>query len=1007
MFRILALLAATLFAGGAPLSAQSQTHGQMTGEVTDTAAIVWTRAQQACFASVQYSTHPGMVGALETPTIVASATRDFTVRIALQGLTPATRYYYRLRLALQPGTAGTLGPIGQFRTAPSPHQLQPVSFAFSGDIKTIAQFDTFSAIAAEQPDFYINLGDFPYCDGAVTMADYWNVHKTVRNSSVLHAMTQDIPWFAVWDDHEVTNNWDAATNPALVQNGIQAFHDMFPIADTPNDIWRQRRFGQGLEVFFLDTRRYRGVNADAPSPTKPFLGPQQMQWLQQALVQSNATWKVIATSVPTFYGGTDSWDGYVHEREQLLHFLRQQDLHNVVFLAADQHLAAIRELREGLLEVQAGPVAQFLGGGLHSREPEQRWHGTVRNFAMVHVDPNAQPSTLRIVFHDNQGNVLREHTATAVTEAAKLHFASDVPEGAFHLANGPFLVRDEGPTAHRDRLHPGNYDVLFRDLPHGTGSPASLPITVPQGGLVRIAADYEDLPSSNPVLFADSFDAPFGAAPGWQIVDQGTGGPSSWLVLDGALSQRTNLGGTGAPNFFGSMAIAGSPAWTDLTFASRFWSTDNDTVGVVFRYQDLGNYYRVRLDAERTSVQLTSFRNGVSRVLAERTGIAGYASDFWHSLVVSAIGAHLRVWRNGELLFDLQDNDHATGKVGLYCWANQFVSFDDIVVRSGDAMARTRTQHFAADFSNGSLAGFSIVDQGNTSGPSVWNVAGGALQQTSNIGDGDGSRAGVPKLGSLAIAGPVLTDQELRVRVRNDDNDAFGAVLRYQDPQNYYRFSLDAERHYRRLVRVVQGQWTVLWEDDSDFLPGLWNELQFSAQGDRLRVQWNGLCLCDVHDSALGQGRAGVYCWASTPVLFDDFVVQAPPIPRAVTVAIASGNQDALQLCAPASAGHIYVLALAAARTPGIALSSLQPNDPRTWELTNDSFFQASLMPSPFLQQFLGALDAEGRAQGTIVYPPIAVPLLGGLQLYAGGITFDPSTGRFGEIFPTVPVVVR
>ena len=990
----------------APLLGQTLTHGQMVGEVTDQSALVWGRASSACFVSVAYSTHPALVGALETQPVVATAARDFTVRVPLAGLQPATRYHYRLRLAATPGLPGTLGPIGRFDTAAAANDPRPVSFAFSGDAQTLAEYDTFTAIAAQQPAFFVSLGDFPYCDGSTTMAAYWAMHQSRRNSSLLHAMTQTVPWLPIWDDHEVTNNWDAATDPALVPLGVQAFHDWFPMPDQLYDIFRQRRFGSGLELFLIDTRRYRGVNADLPAPGKPLLGPVQLQWLQQALQQSTATWKLVCTSVPTFYGGTDSWDGYVHERQQLLDFLRAQNLHDVVFLAADQHLAAVRELREGLLEVQAGPIAQFEGGGLHAREPEQRWHATVRNFAMVHVDPTVTPARLRVVFHDATGAVLHEVERRATgPAAATLQWRCDAPEVGFHLAQGPHLVRDEGLTAQRARLLPGNYRLLARDLLRGD-TPATVDFAVPPGAAVRIGADQEDVPGANPLLFADSFDVPFGAAPGWTVADlSGTGG-SSWLVVDGALSQRSNLGGGGAPNWFGTLATAGSANWTDVSFDTRFWSTDNDSVGVVFRHTDAGNYYRLRLDAERTAVQLASVRNGVVRLLGEVAGVAGYAPDHWHGIRVVATGTRLRVFVDGGLVFDVQDSDHPRGRVGLYCWANQFVSFDDVVVRADDVTALRRARLFATDFAGG-VSGFSFVDQGTTSAPSAWSVVAGELVQTSNIGDNDGTRSGLPKLGTLAIAGPAVADQEVRVRLRSSDDDAFGVVFRYQDPQNYYRFSIDAERQYRRLTRCLQGQWAVLWEDVGDYLPDCWHELAVAAEGDRLRVTWNGLVLCEVHDQTLAAGRAGLYCWANTGARFDDFSIGVPASPRAVTVAVGSGSQDVLHLCAPRSAGQVYLLALSSARTPGIPLAGLQPNDPRTWELANDAFFQASLTPSPFLQQFLGLLDPAGRADGTILFPPGAAALLAGLPVFAGGIAWNPSTGRFGEVFPTVPVVVR
>ena len=45
----------------------------------------------------------------------------------------------------------------------------------------------------------------------------------------------------------------------------------------------------------------------------------------------------------------------------------------------------------------------------------------------------------------------------------------------------------------------------------------------------------------------------------------------------------------------------------------------------------------------------------------------------------------------------------------------------------------------------------------------------------------------------------------------SEDNDAVGLMFRYQDGQNYYRFSMNSEHGDRRLVRVVANGVTTLW----------------------------------------------------------------------------------------------------------------------------------------------------------------------------------------------------
>ncbi len=88
-------------------------------------------------------------------------------------------------------------------------------------------------------------------------------------------------------------------------------------------------------------------------PYGSLLGETQKEWLKQSLVNSSARWKVICNSVPLMRFGfdnsfaeqghksglyyTDSWDGYPVERTELMSFILDRGLANVVSLTGDRH----------------------------------------------------------------------------------------------------------------------------------------------------------------------------------------------------------------------------------------------------------------------------------------------------------------------------------------------------------------------------------------------------------------------------------------------------------------------------------------------------------------------------------------------------------------------------------------------------------------------------------------------------------------------------------------------
>ena len=68
-------------------------------------------------------------------------------------------------------------------------------------------------------------------------------------------------------------------------------------------IYRKICYGPLLDVFMLDMRSYRTANANGDGAL--IFGATQLAWLKRELVNSQATWKVIAADLPI--GLISSW----------------------------------------------------------------------------------------------------------------------------------------------------------------------------------------------------------------------------------------------------------------------------------------------------------------------------------------------------------------------------------------------------------------------------------------------------------------------------------------------------------------------------------------------------------------------------------------------------------------------------------------------------------------------------------------------------------------------------
>jgi alkaline phosphatase D len=315
---------------------------------------------------------------VRTPLFTTSSETDYTLAIPLEGLTPATRYRYYVFVGAK-GQEGTsiearTAAQGEFTTLPDARSQAPVTFAWSGDLggqqrcrRGIAGYPIFDVIRAQRLDFFLFLGDLVYADDvcpsppnepgadfrATTLAEYRARHRDQRAAEALRRFLEITPVYAIWDDHEVRNDFSGPFDSQMPV-GRQALREYWPIRIAPEDpdrLYRAVRAGADLELFILDTRQYRSRNVDQDGPAKTMLGEKQLQWLLSGLTESTATWKVIVTTVPlsipkggsATVPGNDGWaggpnmPGFEWERQVIVDYILGQKIKNVVFLAGDVH----------------------------------------------------------------------------------------------------------------------------------------------------------------------------------------------------------------------------------------------------------------------------------------------------------------------------------------------------------------------------------------------------------------------------------------------------------------------------------------------------------------------------------------------------------------------------------------------------------------------------------------------------------------------------------------------
>lgn len=293
--------------------------------------------------------------------VTARAAFDHCVKVKVTGLRPGTTYYYRFYYTT--GDACYRSRMGRTRTAPAPDADVPVRFAFVSCQDYVGRyFNAYAALAKEELDFIVHLGDYVYettgdpsfqnasseraiafsdTDGAITLtsadgtsyyaaktlSNYRDLYRTYRSDPKLQAVHERFPMIVVWDDHEFSNDAYGAT--ATYFNGRQKETDEerrkaanqawfeympvdYPAGDDfeydrevkhPDDItiYRDFTFGKHVHLVMTDLRSYR---ADHLIPEDAFPG--------KVIVEQSTLLQLLG-EVPAFASPCFNIDGLGYE----------------------------------------------------------------------------------------------------------------------------------------------------------------------------------------------------------------------------------------------------------------------------------------------------------------------------------------------------------------------------------------------------------------------------------------------------------------------------------------------------------------------------------------------------------------------------------------------------------------------------------------------------------------------------------------------------------------------
>ncbi len=482
------------------VSSDPFTLGVASGDPLHDSVILWTRLlpdeplrEDLVDVDVEWevATDNEMSNVVASGTGTAIAALGHSVHVDVTGLSPDTEYHYRFRLDRFETTPARTHTFAAAGTTP-----ERFRFAFSSCQNWEQGYYAAYRDLVEQGDIdaFVFLGDYiyEYASGGYaddrgrttgqdfeceTVEQYRERYALHRTDPLLQAAHSLVPWIITWDDHEVDNDYAAASSEEDAERaaflarraaGYQVWYEHMPVRlDPPSgadyDIYRSFAHGDLLRFHVLDTRQYRADQqrnapfvealgdavqvrdeALAMSPDQTMLGAEQRDWLIAGVESSTAIWDVVAQQVFMFGGNAvvdaeppvvvvDTWDGYAGEREAVLSAIGAA-ADNLVVLSGDFHSAAVADLRADPFDRSLPVVGtEFMASSISSSffdndevveqlvaaaleaNPQLKWFDSRRGYTVCEVTPDRWIATYRAVADQfDENSAVAEATAWEV-----------------------------------------------------------------------------------------------------------------------------------------------------------------------------------------------------------------------------------------------------------------------------------------------------------------------------------------------------------------------------------------------------------------------------------------------------------------------------------------------------------------------------------------------------------------------------------------------------------------
>mmetsp|Transcript_10153 Transcript_10153/g.24257 ORF Transcript_10153/g.24257 Transcript_10153/m.24257 type:complete len:876 (+) Transcript_10153:105-2732(+) len=321
----------------------------------------------------------------QTATLLPDAQSNNAAIKTIQGLQPDTVYLYEIRIQNEWLSQG------HFKTAPLPDR--PTSFKYvlascmnvKSDTDGYRKQPVWNEVLEKNIDFAMLPGDTIYLNyldwtrqWEVLYGRVWYRYLQQRAESNFARFIKTVPTYATWDNHDYGTDY-ADYSQGGKENSLKAWGDLWPnpYQGSSKGAGNYYSFSWGdADFFVLDCRWYRNWS------TGTLFGQPQLAWLEEDLIASQATFKIIVSASDVM---EQSMSG---DLQTIGKVVARNSISGVLFNSGDIHRNEYKTQ-----DVANWPyrVHQFSSSGI-----AVVWR---RNFAIVNVNTALNNPEVRVEFH--------------------------------------------------------------------------------------------------------------------------------------------------------------------------------------------------------------------------------------------------------------------------------------------------------------------------------------------------------------------------------------------------------------------------------------------------------------------------------------------------------------------------------------------------------------------------------------------------------------------------------